>query len=69
MKNDNKLIIVTQYFYGNQMMTAIDPENFDAFMLGWLNMDLYREMQDKEKIDRTVIRLPGSENLVLIQCQ
>ena len=66
MKNDNKLIIVTQYFYGNQMMTAIDPENFDAFMLGWLNMDLYREMQDKEKIDRTVIRLPGSENLVLV---
>ena len=50
MKNDNKLIIVTQYFYGNQMMTAIDPENFDAFMLGWLNMDLYREMKDEEKI-------------------
>lgn len=54
--------IISQAFYGNRTGTEIRPENLDRFILGYQsdNLPVY------EPIDRTVIRLPGSEKTVLI---
>lgn len=49
-------------------MTLVAPEHFDEYMLGWLNHELFTEYYNKgrEKIHRTIVRLPGTENLVLV---
>ena len=54
--------IVAQAFYGNRTSTEIRRENIDRFILGYLS----DEIPVTEPVDRTVIRLPGSENLVLV---
>ena len=56
------VLIVAQGFYGNRTETEIRSENIDRFILGNQSPDLPLT----RPIDRTVIRLPGSENLVLI---
>ena len=66
MNKEKKMTIIAQGLYGNRMMTFIDPEHFDALMLGYLDMNAYESMRDKEKVDRTIIRVPDTENLVLV---
>ena len=66
MRNNNLMTIVVQGFYGNKTTTQIRPEQFDAIMLGWLDFELFEKMRDKEKIDRTILRVPGTDNLVLV---
>ena len=66
MNKEKKMAIIAQGLYGNRMMTSIDPEHFDALMLGYLDMGAYEFMRNKEKIDRTIIRVPDTENLVLV---
>lgn len=56
------LVILAQAFYGNRTMTEIRPENMDRFILGYLDSSL----EICEPIDRTVVRIPGSDNLVLV---
>ena len=56
------LIILAQAFYGNRTMTEIRPEDMDRFVLGYLDSSL----EISEPIDRTVVRIPGSDNLVLV---
>ena len=62
MKNNDLMRIMVQGFYGNRSATKIRPEDFDSFMLGY--QDAY--MSDNEKIDRTIISVPGSEHIVLV---
>lgn len=62
MKNNDLMRIMVQGFYGNRSATEIRPEDFDSFMLGY--QDAY--MSDNEKIDRTIISVPGSEHIVLV---
>lgn len=66
--NENKIPVLIQGFYGNRTVTLVAPEHFDEYMLGWLNHELFTEYYNKgrEKIDRTIVRLPGTENLVLV---
>lgn len=64
-KNDNMAILV-QHFYGNRTVTFISPDDFDAIMLGHLDTQLFEKTRDREKIDRTIIRIPDTENLVLV---
>ncbi len=65
MENKNRLIkVVSQAFYGNRTGTEILPEEIDQIVLGWLDRKLFLRMH--EKIDRTIIRVPGTEKLVLI---
>ena len=64
-KNDNMAILV-QHFYGNRTVTFISPDDFDAIMLGHLDTKLFEKTRDREKIDRTIIRIPDTENLVLV---
>ena len=60
--NENYLIILAQAFYGNRTMTEIRPENMDRFILGHLDSSL----EVRERIDRTIVHLPGSDHLVLV---
>lgn len=48
--------------YGNRTGTEMRRENIDRFILGYQSDDLVVT----EPVDRTIIRLPGSDNLVLI---
>ena len=64
-KNDNMAILI-QHFYGNRTVTFISPDDFDAIMLGHLDTQLFEKTRDREKIDRTIIRIPDTENLVLV---
>ena len=66
MNKEKQMTIIAQGLYGNRMMTSIDPEHFDALMLGYLDMGAYESMRNEEKIDRTIIRVPDTENLVLV---
>lgn len=56
------LTIISQAFYGNRTMTEIRPEDMDRFVLGYLDSSL----EISEPIDRTVVRIPGSDSLVLV---
>ena len=61
MKNE-LICIISQPFYGNRTGTEIRRENIDRFILGYQTDDF----DVTEPIDRTVIHLPGSDNLVLV---
>ena len=61
MKNE-LICIISQAFYGNRTGTEIRRENIDRFILGYQTDDF----DVTEAIDRTVIHLPGSDNLVLV---
>ena len=56
------LTILSQAFYGNRTMTEISLENMDRFILGCLDSS----SKIREPIDRTIVQLPGSDNLVLV---
>jgi len=60
MKNEI-ISIITQAFYGNRTGTEIRTDEVDRFILGHLD-----DFPFDDPIDRTIIRLPGSENLVLV---
>ncbi len=43
-----------------------EGEGIDRFILGCMNAELAKEVIKPEDIDRTIVRIPGAENLVLI---
>lgn len=61
MKNE-RICIISQAFYGNRTGTEIRRENIDRFILGYQTDDFSVE----EPVDRTIVHLPGSNNIVLI---
>ncbi len=56
------LVILAQAFYGNRTQTYISPEDMDRFILGYLDSSL----EVIEPVDRTIIHIPGSDDLVLV---
>lgn len=66
MKQNDLIAIVIQHFYGNRTTTFISPDEFDAIMLSCLDTKLFDKMHDPEKIDRTIIRVPDTDNVVLV---
>ena len=54
--------IMAQAFYGNRVITEIKPENIDRFILGYLN----NTISVTEDIDRTIVRVPDTESLVIV---
>lgn len=56
------IVILAQAFYGNGVQTVIDVKNVDRFILGYIDSSL----KVTEKIDRTVVRVPNTDNLVII---
>lgn len=59
---NNSIYIVSQAFYGNRTGTRIKTENIDRFVLGHLD-DTSSLMGE---IDRTIVKIPNSENIVMI---
>lgn len=66
-KNRNKgelLSIIIQAFYGNRTITEVYEDTIDYLILGYTDIPL--QSNNIEKIDRTIIRIPDTDNLVLI---
>ena len=61
-RKEKLITIIAQAFYGNRTCTQIYPENMDAFILGHLD----GRIDDRDKIDRTFIRVPGADDLVIV---
>jgi len=61
-ENNNLIRIVTQAFYGNRVVTEVDKDKIDKFICGYIS----DEILFTEKVDRSIIRIPGTENLVMI---
>ena len=61
-KNNNRIEILSQAFYGNRTGTEVREENIDCFILGHLS-DL---PFDPREIDRKVIPVPDSDSVVII---
>ena len=57
------IFVMMQAMYGNRTGMEIDPEDIDRLILGYLSDQF---SIDKERINRTIVRIPGSDNLVLI---
>jgi hypothetical protein len=62
VKMNNTINIVAQAFYGNKVGTSIKIENMDSFILG--NLDGINS--DYEKVDRTIVKIPNTDNLVIV---
>lgn len=62
MTNNETIFIISQAFYGNRTGTEIRREDIDRFILGYQTDDF----DVTEPIDRTIVHLPGSDELVLI---
>ena len=60
--NNNLLKIVAQAFYGNRTGTEVKVENLDSFILGYTD----NFIKVTEKIDRTVVKIPNTNNLVIV---
>lgn len=61
-QDSDSLVILAQAFYGNRTQTYISPEDMDRFILGYLDSSL----EVREPVDRTIIHIPGSDDLVLV---
>lgn len=59
---NNTISIVAQAFYGNKVGTNIKIENMDSFILG--NLDGINSIY--EKVDRTIVKIPNTDNLVIV---
>ena len=60
------LFILAQAFYGNRTVTKITEDRIDSFILGYVSAEAIEREMKPEDIDRTIVRIPGTENLVLI---
>ena len=62
MKREELITVMAQAFYGNRVITEITPDQVDAIVLGWTGEILVKD----EKIDRTIIPVPESDQVVLV---
>ncbi len=62
VENKKHIDIIAQAFYGNRTFTSITADEVDRFILGYLDSSI----KISEKIDRTIVRIPDSENVVLV---
>lgn len=61
---NNILTVVAQAIYGNRTIIDIKEENIDYVILGIMDKEIC-PLTD-EKPDRTIIRIPDAENLVIV---
>ena len=55
-RRKNLITVMAQAFYGNRTITETTLESMDALVLGYLDGKLC----NKERIDRTIVPIPGS---------
>ena len=58
----NNISILAQAFYGNRTGTEIAIDDMDCFILGHLD----GKLMEKDRVDRSIINIPGTDNIVLI---
>ena len=56
------ITVMAQAFYGNRVITEIRPDEIDSLVLGLVDAKFMKD----EKIDRTVIPVPGTDHVVLV---
>lgn len=62
-ENSMKTIrIMAQAFYGNNVITEIDVEDVDRFILGYLD----KSISVNGKFDRTIVEIPNTDGLVIL---
>lgn len=59
---EKPIFVMVQAIYGNRTCMRVRPENMDKLILGYLDYSL----PVSGKIDRTIIPVPGAENLIII---
>ena len=59
---NNTINIMVQGLYGNKTTTSIDVKDMDRFILGYLD----NTIPVTEKIDRTIVHVPNTDNIVII---
>ena len=62
VKKESVLTIVTQAFYGNRVITGVKEDDLDALILGFVSPELF----DGKEVNRTMVPVPGTNNLVFI---
>lgn len=58
------MYVMFQALYGNRVVFRIPEEDVDMYILGCMSREHFDP--EKRKVDRTIVPLPGTENLVLI---
>lgn len=64
--SSDKIFIISQHFYGNRTGTEISRNDIDYFIRGHLGD--YRP-EDIADVDRKVIKVPGSDGIVIVYDQ
>ena len=62
MKREECITVMAQAFYGNRVITETTADRIDNLVLGWTGEMLLKN----EKIDRTILPVPGSDQVVLV---
>jgi hypothetical protein len=62
-KIKDKIYVISQGFYGNRTGVEIDREEVDRFILGYIDKSI---PVNDEKFDRTIVRVPNTENIVIV---
>ncbi|SFA86821.1 hypothetical protein SAMN05216249_10419 [Acetitomaculum ruminis DSM 5522] len=63
-RSENSFQIMIQALFGNRVLTYAKEENLDNLILGWFGKK--QPEFTNEKIDRSVVKIPGTKNLYLI---
>ena len=58
------MYVMFQALYGNRVVFRIPEEDVDMYIQGCMSREDFNP--ERNKIDRTIVPLPGTENLVLI---
>ncbi len=66
-KSSNSIRIIAQQFFGNRTETTINRAEVDFFLKGILDPELYRN--EDLNADRRIVKVPGTDNLVIIYDQ
>lgn len=70
-KNENKTMsisVIAQYFYGNRTGTEIKRDWVDHFLRGHISRTLFGP-KDVQDVVRKVVRVPSTEDLVIVYDQ
>lgn len=62
VKQSDDIFIIMQAFYGNRTGMSILKEDLDSLILGYVD----KRFMGEEPVDRTIVKIPNTENLVLI---
>ncbi len=65
---NNSIFIISQFFYGNRTGTEVERDWVDHFLRGHISREHYSPI-DVQNVVRKTVRVPGSENIVIVYDQ